>query len=156
MRGTIGRIRSVVRRAFQLPVEHPYRVLVAGLLMVAAVVPGLGRAHTDAGVRLWYPPGADTIKQLDSFENRFGSDLPSILVLHSESGIFDKESAQLLIALTDRMWKVTETIRVESLSNFTWVRALGDELLVEPLIPDDVELTDQLLAERRKAALEHP
>jgi uncharacterized protein len=151
-----GRFRSVVKRLFQLPVEHPWRVLAAGLLLIGALVPGLGRAHTDAGVRLWYPPGAETIQELDSFEDRFGSDLPSILVVHSPSGIFDKESAQLLVELTARMWQVTETIRVESLSSFTWVRAVGDEILVEPLIPDDVELTDELLKERREAALSHP
>ena len=145
----------VVQRIARLVVEHPKRVLLAGVLLFLALAPGVGRVYENIKYHIWFPEGDPKIAVLDDFEQRFGSDLSSMLIVHSPSGLFDKESAELLIELTDRMWKVSETIRVESLSNFTWVHADGDELIVEPLIPDDRELTPELLAQRREVALNH-
>jgi hypothetical protein len=76
-----------------------------------------------------------------------------VLVVHSPSGIFDQESAQLLQEVTDRMWKVTRVIRVSSLSNFSWVHADGEELVVEPLLEIDPQYPIDL-AELREAASE--
>ena len=78
-----------------------------------------------------------------------------MVVVHSPSGIFDVESATLLRELTTRMWQVPEVIRVDSLANFQWVHAKGDEIEVEPLLPDQGPLTPQLLSERRAIALAH-
>jgi predicted RND superfamily exporter protein len=148
-------VERVVERVTTLVVERPKRMLLAGLLLFAVLLPGVGRVYQNIKYYIWFPAGDSRIAVLDDFEQRFGSDLASMIVVHSPSGIFDKESAKLVIELTDRMWKVAETIRVESLSNFSWIHAQGDEIVVEPLIPDDRELTDELLAERRAAALSH-
>ncbi|HTE52375.1 MAG TPA: MMPL family transporter [Kofleriaceae bacterium] len=145
----------IVERIAALIVEHPRRALLAGFLLFMVLAPGVGRVYQNIKYYIWFPPGDQKIELLDQFEQRFGSDLASVLVVHSPSGIFDKDSAQLLIELTQRMWKVSETIRVESLANFPWVHAEGDDLIVEDLIPHDKELTPQLLAQRREVALHH-
>ena len=53
------------------------------------------------------------------------------------------------------MWRVPNVIRVDSLANFNWVHAEEEDLLVEPLLPDDEELTPEFLAARKKIALAH-
>ena len=58
--------------------------------------------------------------------------------------------------VTHDLWRASEVIRVDSLTNFNWVHADGDEILVEPLIPDDLKLTPALLEQRKKIALNHP
>ncbi len=148
-------VERVVARIARVVVEKPKRVLLAGILFFLALSPGVGKVYQNIKYYIWFQPGDARIELLDEFEQKFGSDLASVVIVHSPSGIFDKESAQLLIELTDKMWKVAETVRVESLSNFSWVHADGDELIVESLIPDDQELTPELLAERKKAALSH-
>lgn len=148
-------VERVVARIATLVVEKPKRVLLAGILFFLVLSPGVGRVYQNIKYYIWFEPGDHRIELLDEFEQKFGNDLASVVIVHSPSGIFDKESAELLIELTDRMWKVAETVRVESLSNFSWVHAEGDELIVESLIPDDRELTPALLAERKKAALSH-
>lgn len=143
----------VIAALTTLILKRPRRMLLLALLIVAGLAPGIGRLVKNMQYYIWFEEGDERLQTLDQFEQRFGSDLASIVYVHSPSGIFDKESAQLLIDLTDRMWKVSETMRVESLSNFPWVHANGDELIVEDLIPSDKELTPQLLAERREVAL---
>jgi predicted RND superfamily exporter protein len=152
----MGSLRAaVIRRIANLVVEHPKRALLLGVLFFALLAPGVGRLYQNIKYYIWFQKDNQQIKLLDEFEQRFGSDLNSVLVVHSPSGIFDKDSAKLLIELTDRMWKTSETIRVESLVNFPWVHPEGDEIVVEDLIPADKELTPELLAQRREAALHH-
>ncbi len=148
-------VERVVARIARLVVEKPKRVLLAGILFFVALAPGLGRVYQNIKYYIWLEPGDHRLELLDDFEQKFGNDLASVVIVYSPSGIFDKESAELVIELTDKMWKVAETVRVESLSNFSWVHAEGDDLIVESLIPDDRELTPELLAERKKAALSH-
>ena len=85
--------------------------------------------------------------RFDAFERRFGNDDAVVVAVHSPSGIFDLDSATLLRELTERMWQVPEVIRVDSLSNYNWVHANGDDIVVEPLLP--AVLTPELLAERK-------
>src|SRR6188508_2786863 len=124
----MGKLRvAVLRRVAHLVVDHPKRALLIGFIFFLTLAPGLGRLYQNIKYYIWFQEGDPQIELLDSFEQRFGSDLASILVVHSPSGIFDKESAELLIELTDRMWKTSETLRVESLVNFAWVHPEGDE-----------------------------
>src|SRR5688572_10310542 len=118
-------VERAVARIARVVVEKPKRALLAGILLFAALFPGLG-LQQNIKYYIWFQPGDSRIEQLDDFEQRFGSDIASVLIVHSPSGIFDKESGELIVELTDRMWKTAETIRVESLSNFPWVHAEGD------------------------------
>ena len=78
-----------------------------------------------------------------------------IIGVYSPSGIFDVDSATLIQELTEQMELMPDIIRVTSLSNYSWVHADGDDILVDPFIPDDVELTQELLDARKEIALNH-
>lgn len=136
-------------------VDHPWKTLLIGLALFMACAPGGAHIAPDFSYRVWFNDDDPLIVEFDTFERRFGNDDRAIIIVHSPSGVFDEESAQLLIDLTQAMWRAPDVIRVDSLANFNWVHAEEDELIVEPLIPDDLELTAELLAERKKAALSH-
>src|SRR6266545_4504454 len=148
------RAHRLHERFISFVVNRPKRALLLGLVAFAVIVPGIKRVYSDVTYRIWFSADDPYIVQYDQFERRFGNDTAISLIIHSPSGLFDRDSAALLVELTKRMEKVREVIRVDSPANYSWVHADGDELIVEPLIPDDAPLTDQLLAERRKAALE--
>src|SRR4029079_16793776 len=150
-----GERKSLFHRIADRSVDTPWRLLLGAVLLLGAILPGLARVRQDLGYRVWFQPDDPNLRVLDEFEEQFGSDIASLIVVHSPSGIFDKDSAKLVVDLTDRMWKVAGTIRVESLANYSWVHPEGDDIIVENLIPNDRELTDQLLAERKAVALGH-
>ena len=147
---------AFITRFARLVSDNPKRTLLVGFLVLTALFMGGGTLKTNMAYYIWFPKGDPRMEVLDKFEQRFGSDLTQILVVHSPSGVFDEDSAKLIIELTDKMWKQPDVVRVDSLSNFAWTRAVGeDEVVVEDLLPKDKELTPELLAERKKAALEH-
>jgi len=134
---------------------HPWLSIVLGLLMVGSAVTGFPHIKGNFTHTSFFYDDDPLLQAFNAFERRFGNDDGVILLVHSPSGIFDKDSAELLSELTEEMWQIPEVIRVDSLSNFNWVHAVGDEIEVEPLIPDDQPLTDALLKERETVALTH-
>ncbi|MGC6418451.1 MAG: efflux RND transporter permease subunit [Bradymonadia bacterium] len=139
----------------QTIVHKPWRSLLFGLCVFFALGYGAQSLKPDFSYRVWFNEGDGLLVEFDTFERRFGNDDRAVVIVHSPSGIFDKDSAELLIEMTERAWQLPYAIRVDSLSNFNWVHAEEDELVVEPMIPDDIELTPEVLKARKKAALEH-
>lgn len=147
------RVSRFTRTTVGFIVEHPVRSLLLALLLVAAGVSGVRFAKADFTHKGYFWDDDPHLMRFDAFERRFGNDDAVVVAVRSPSGIFDRDSAELLRELTERMWKVPEVIRVDSLSNYNWVHARGDDIVVEPLLPET--LTPEVLAERRRVALSH-
>ena len=136
-------------------IDHPRQSILAALVLMALLIPGIAYMKSDFSYRVWFRESDPLLAEFDAFERRFGNDETVAIVVHSPSGIFDEASANLLLEMTEAFWKVPEVIRVDSLSNYNWTHAEGDDLMVEPLIPDDQVLTQALLDERKEVALSH-
>ncbi len=135
--------------------NHSWLSILLGLGFVGALVPGLSRITADFTHRGFFHADDPLLLAFDKFERQFGNDDSVVVAVHSPSGIFDKDSITLLSELTEEMWKVPEVIRVDSLTNYNWVHADEDELIVEPLIPDDRPVTEAILKHRKSVAMNH-
>ncbi len=147
-RGVSERVAAFIRR-------HPLLAVLASLGLVLAIAPGAGRLRSDFTHRGYFYDSDPLLKDLDKMERRFGNDDAVVIAVHSPSGIFDEDSIALTRDLTERLWHAPEVMRVDSITNFRWAHAAGEELVVEPLVPDDRPLTAALLAERRQVAVTH-
>jgi len=146
--GHISRLVSAI-------IKHPWKIMLTALLIAIGVSSQVVHLKPDFGYRIWFNEKSKDLAVYDEFEARFGSDETAVIAVHSESGVFDIETATLLQNLTEDMWMAPDVIRVDSLSNFNWTHASGDDIEVEPLIPDDIELTEEILNKRKKIALSH-
>ena len=135
--------------------RKPWLSLLAGSLLLGAIFAGFPRMTANFTHTAFFEAKDPALVRFNAFERKFGNDDAVVIVVHSPSGVFDVQTATLLRALTERMWKVPEVIRVDSLSNFQWVHAVGDEIEIEPLLPETGPFTSELLAERQKIALAH-
>ena len=151
----MGKDNSLQSRFAQWITHKPWQALIVGTLILAFLMVGLPKLTADFSYRVWFKESNPRLQAFDAFERKFGSDDIAVIGVHSKSGIFDKESAQLLIDLTDDLWQVHEVIRVDSLSNFNWVHGQGDEILVDAFLPNDLPITDELLKQRSQVALGH-
>jgi len=146
-------VSPFTRRVVGMITTRPLASLALGLGLVALAVSGIGKLRADFSHRSYFWDDDPHLVRFDAFERRFGNDDSVIIAVHSPSGVFDRDSAQLLDQLTQRMWSVPEVIRVDSLSNYNWVHADGDDIKVEPLLPGDLDEAE--LAHRKQIALSH-
>ncbi|MFO1431947.1 MAG: MMPL family transporter [Candidatus Competibacteraceae bacterium] len=147
--------QQFVSRFCWLLIDNPWKSLLLVIVLAALTAAGMRWLTPDFTYRGYFKPTDPLRVQVEELQRRFGNDDAVVLLVHSPSGVFDRETANLLLDLTKRMWQVPEVIRVESLSNYRWVHAAGDDIVVEPLIPDKVPLTDEILKERKAVALNH-
>lgn len=146
---------SVSARFARFVTGRPWLSLAVSALALAGLTAGLPRVRANFTHTAFFYPDDPLMVEFDAFERRFGNDDAVLVTVRSESGVFDADTITLLQKLTERMWQVPEVIRVDSLTNFNWVHADGDDIAVDPLIPADAELTSEYLAERRAIALAH-
>ncbi len=135
--------------------KKPLFSFLAGLFLVGFFSYGAKYLYADFGYRIWFKESNKYLQDFDKFERKFGSDEIAIIAIHSASGIFDKGSISLLRDLTENLWQGADVIRVDSLTNYNLVRGEGDDVIVEPLFPDDLELTAENLKQREALAMNH-
>jgi len=133
--------------------DRPWLAIALGLALFLVAAAGLSRIQLDFSHRGFFWPDDPELTKFDAFERKFGNDDVAVIAVESRQGVFTMETAALVQTLTARMWKIPEVIRVESIANFPWVHADGDDIKVEPLLPD--ALTPEILAQRAKVALAH-
>lgn len=135
-------------------VNAPIKVLILGALIVLAFVPGILKMQADFSYKGYYKADHPLIVAFSEFEKTFGGDDRIAIVIHSPSGIFDKDSIDLVWKITQEMWEASNIIRVDSLTNHNWVTTVDDDLTITPFIdPDEDTLSDQFLKQKKLEAL---
>lgn len=123
-----------------------------GLLLILSL-PAIFSIEAMWSPRIWFDRDHPEIQKLDQFEQQFGSDTFISLGLHSEKGVFQKEILETLKQVTDEMWQVDNVIRVESLSNYNYIEADGDDIIIEPFVSDSSDFSKQGLMSLKNKAL---
>lgn len=150
-------IKKVGLAISQFLITHPKRSLFIGLFIVLALIPGLYKLEFDYGHRGYFKADNELILTLDKFEQTFSGDDRVALIVHSEDGIFDVETASFIQMLTDELSLMKDIIRVDSLTNYNYTRSSAADVFIAPfLLPesgDAKDLTQDFLDKRKKVAL---
>lgn len=131
---------------------RPWIALALAVITILACFSGARLLTPDFTYRAFFAPEDPLRQQVERFEATFGNDDSVVLLVHNPEGLLNSDSAELLLRATDGMWLVPDVVRVDSLTNYRWVRADGDDILVDAMIPDE-GLADQSLLEERSAAI---
>lgn len=146
-------LKNIVNDLVDIVSSRPKLSILTFLLLSFVIASGALKLKADFSYRVWFDESNPKLAEFDVFERRFGSDELTVLVVHSPSGIFDKESIEVIHDLTEQMWQVSEVIRVDSITNFNWVHGEDEELIVEPLIDEDAQIDINYLREKKAIAL---
>jgi uncharacterized protein len=84
------------------------------------------------------------------------SDNVAVIVAPKDGNVFDKETLTAIWELTNESWMVTYSSRVDSISNFQYSYAEGDDLMIEDLILEADDLDDEAIARTKRVALAEP
>ncbi len=150
-----SRLQQLSTWFISILLRKPWLTLVVALAMVAAVATGMSKMKANFTHTAFFRDTDPDLVAFNAFERQFGNDDAVVIAVGSPSGVFDQETATMLRTLTERMWHVAEVIRVDSIANFQWVHAQGDDISIESFLPTRGELTPELLEERKKIALAH-
>ncbi|WP_444997771.1 efflux RND transporter permease subunit [Aliikangiella sp. IMCC44359] len=142
--------------------QRRWLVIFATLALVAISIFGLfktGKAHMPfkSDYKVFFQPDN---KQLNDFLNLqkiySKSDNVAFIVAPKDGNIFTKDTLTAIWELTNEAWQVTYNSRVDSITNFQYSFAEGDDLIIEDLVLEAEMLDEDAIARTKKVSLEEP
>ncbi|MBC76268.1 MAG: hypothetical protein CME64_09660 [Halobacteriovoraceae bacterium] len=134
MKKVISRIQEATVNKI---LSSPIKVLVTFLVFNTLVSAGALLLKSDFSYKVWYNPKDPLMELYREFEKNFGNDDSVMIGIQNPGGLFNKETAEVVFQLTDRLYETDDIIRVDSVFNFNDIRAEGDEINVESLVYED-------------------
>ena len=132
-------------------------VILATLVGVAVASSGIARLEFSGSYRLFFDEDNPQLIALEELENTYGKSENVVFLVVPDDGDATSENAlSATVWLTERAWMTPWSRRVDSLANFQYTTADGDDLFVRDLV-DPRELTRAEARSRvRAVALSDP
>ncbi len=115
-------------------------VILATLLLVAGAASGIARLEFSANYRIFFDEDNPQLLALEALENTYGKNENIVFLIVPDDGDATSENAlSAAVWLTEAAWQTPYARRVDSLANFQYTTAVGDELYVRDLVdPQDL------------------
>jgi len=124
-------------------------------MLIAAA--GARHLYFTADYRVFFGPDNPQRIAFETLENTYVKNDSLMIVVAPESGdVFTAENLTIIEEITDRAWQIPYSNRVDSITNFQYTHADGDDLIVGDLVKDAGELSDLELERIKQIALNEP
>ncbi len=137
--------------------RHRYFVVTACLLF--CVLAGYGARYLEFSddYRIFFSKENPQLQAFEAMQNTYAKTDNVLFVISPVNGdVFTRETLQAVLDLTRAAWKIPYSSRVDSITNFQYTRADGDELIVEDLVAEPDSLDGADLQRIRGIALDEP
>lgn len=148
---------KIVSRLINLPVRHPWLVMLGVLAVAIMVTSGVVRLQFSDDIRVFFSKDNPQLLAYEALENTYSKSNSILFVIAPKDGdVFTRETLTSVEWLTTAAWKVPYSRRVDSITNFQHTYAEEDDLVVEDLAIEPKNLSDEDLKRIREVALHEP
>ncbi|VFM95037.1 MAG: hypothetical protein BECKG1743D_GA0114223_100198 [Candidatus Kentron sp. G] len=138
-------------------IHHRWWFLVLLPALIIALAVGIKNLEFNGNYRVFFSEDNPQLQAFDRLEKTYSQDDNVIFMLIPRNGqLFSRETLAAVEKLTEMAWQIPYGLRVDSLTNFQYTEAKGDELIVRDLVRDAVGLSDAHIARVREIALAEP
>lgn len=138
-------------------IRHRWMVIFLSLIITMAAGFGGQYLTFDNDSRVFFSKDNPQLKAFDAMERTYSKSDNVMFIITDPSGdLFNSKTLSAIEWLTEQSWKTPHSSRVDSISNFQYTYADGDEMIVEDLImgAEDLEPAQIVLIKQR--ALKEP
>jgi len=138
-------------------VRHPWGIIAVSLILAMVAISGVRFLTITNDSRVYFSKENPQLQAFEALERIYSRDNNVLFCLAPKGGnVFTREVMAAVQELTRASWELPYSTRVDSVTNFQYVHADGDDLIVEDLVPDSSSLSDQDLERIRKIVLDEP
>jgi predicted RND superfamily exporter protein len=139
---------------------HPKKAwLIIGLwlLLLAVLAPGLSKLAFVNDYKVFFSDDNPDLVAFEYIEEKYSSNDSVLVVIGSTEGdVFNPQALTAVRELTEQAWHTPYSYRVDSLTNYQYTRADGDDLLVEDLFDDVTVRQPDVISSRGLYATNQP
>lgn len=130
---------------YDWPLNHPWWMLLFAAVLVGILFPGLARITSTSDYRVYFGPDNPELKAFDETTDQFELGETLIIGIEARQGsMFTAEHLRALREFTEQAWLLPYAQRADSMSNFQLSRSVGDDIVVNNLVPEGALGQDQI------------
>lgn len=157
MTGKIQAIDSFAGALAEMMIRMRWLVILLAVLATAAIGQQAQKLEFSNDYRDFFSEKNPELKAFKDFQDTYTQgDNFFFVVLPKNGALFSPETLEAVAALTEEAWQIPYARRVDSLTNFQYTYAIGDDLIVEDFIDDPFALSPPQLETKRALALAEP
>jgi len=123
-----------IERFAQTVFNHRWLIIAACVTVALACATGAPRLKPASDYRVFFIPSNPQLQAYEALRAHYTNDDNILLVIEPPGGdVFTPEYLGAVARATQRAWQLPYVIRVDSITNFQYSHADGDELIVEDL-----------------------
>ncbi len=139
-----------------LVVKKPWMLLLISIIFTIFCGLGLKGLSQNPDNRIFFSKGDPNLIALETLEKTYTkNDNIFILVAPKEGDVFSPSNLAIIRDLTKKLWQTPASSRVDSITNFQWTRAEGDNIIISDLVTDK-KITKNVSEVARQVALSEP
>ena len=138
-------------------IRHRLLTILLSLLVVGFIASNARFLDFATNYRVFFSGDNPDLVSFEEFQKVYTKNDNFLFVIqHKDQRKFDGQLAEIAERITQEGWKIPYSIRVDSIPNFQYTWAEGDDLTVEDLIKDAGSLSPAQISERLNSALAEP
>ena len=129
-----------------------YRYLSIGLviIVVCLLATGLTKLTFNPDLETYFPEGHPAVVRYNEIDDMFIPTDNLIIAVHSNEGtLFNSDNLKVIEELTRKSWTIPYSVRVDSLTNYSYVKSVNDDLIVEPFIEEAEKKSIEFIEKRK-------
>ncbi len=147
---------SVVRYA-EWVIRWRWLVLLLSVLSVVGMMAGFSKFDFKSDYRIFFSEENPELIAFEEMQDTYSkSDNVMFVITPKQGSVFTQETLASIKWLTEEAWQTPRSTRVDSITNFQYTYADGDELIVEDLVPSPQQLSAQDLQRIGDIAVNEP
>ena len=135
---------------------HPVKVLMLAFIILCVTAAGISQLSFKSDLRIYFGKDNPQIAMLDHMEKTYTKTDSVLFVLAPKNGVFNKSVLTVIEELTEKAWLIPYSSRVDSLTNYKYSSAIGDDIAVDDLVINAQQLTDKGIKEIQTIASNEP
>jgi len=138
-------------------IRYRWIIIVACVMAVLLAASGGRFLSFTNNYRVFFSEENPQLKAFDALERMYTkNDNVMFIVTPKDGKVFSKSTLSAIEDLTEQAWQLPYSIRVDSISNFQHTLAEGDDLIVQDLVEDAKNLSEQKIENIKNIALNEP
>ncbi|MES9966008.1 MAG: RND family transporter, partial [Sedimenticola sp.] len=144
-------------RLFNLAINHPLWVILASLILVMAAASGAQNLVFKSDYRVFFGKENPQLTAYEAMQKIYSkSDNVAFVLAPQDGNVFTPRHLEAVRQLTEAAWQIPYSTRVDSITNYQYSYAEGDDLIVEDLALEPLALDAAGVERVKRVATSEP
>jgi predicted RND superfamily exporter protein len=137
--------------------RYRWPIIILSLIFVALATTGSKNIYFTTNYRVFFSEDNPELLEFEALENTYVQNDNVFFIIEPSSGkVFTRETLSAVEYLTERAWQTPFSNRVDSITNFQYTEAEGDDLIVRDLVEGASTYSEEQLLELKEITLNEP